>query len=789
MIVSNNTLLNILIPNNNNALKDVLKQADAQQLLSSSKSGTTVPDIIKNLFNDTISGSKTNETVQNMLKNSSVFKNMGNFTTQLKELQNIIKDDPKLEKFNSVIKNFLINIKNLDENILKEQVGKTGVFLESKLNDTLKTNNLPNKIQNILTQLKQELSNTNNPQAKEISTGIDKLLSSKTNTPNSLTKDLNNILSNIKNLSEIKDSPKIQNLVNQITQLKSLSSEIKLLDTKVQNNPVPQQNNEVKNIASQQENISKTTATNQTSEQKNNPINQIKELLTTLKQGLSKIDLPQAKILSQNITNILTQKEVPVQKVLDQTKTVVSKLQNFIVNQPINDNLNKMSQQTNSLKMLAYNTQPTEAKVTLEMPSSNEIKQNPTPKINQILTAIKQEISTTNSPKMQPVLQEINNLLNQKEIPIQNLINSTKNIVSQLRNILVNQPSSPTTANITQLTNALSTITQESSPSIQNQTSTPMSANQNTSNQMQTNQIAQTAQTTQSTEQIPTNEKNILSKLTETLTNIKTELLNNNLPLTKDALQIIDKLLSQSNLNLNTTTLQSNINELLTSIKSVMSNIPTQSNIQSENIYKLLNQLENSMKTNSPLMNEKSLQFNPELQKTNISNDIKSMLLQLGDELKQSNNPIYNEAYKNVDKLLTQVDYYQLMSLTSTSNYIYFPFIWDMLEEGSLSMKKVNEEKFYVEINLQLKEFGKVNMLLAMYDENHLDVSIFAQKNILKEEIQEHLQGLKKNLSGAGIVPGSIKILDLKDEEKVKKEDGFINETPQQLGFGVNIKV
>ena len=810
MIVSNNTLLNILIPNENNALKTVLKQADAQQLLTSSKTGTTVQDIIKNLFSDTITGTKSNETIQNMLKNSTVFKDMGNFTTQLKELQNIIKDDPKLAKFESVIKNFLINIKNLDENVLKEQLGKSGVFLESKLSDTLKTNNLPNKIQNILTQLKQELSNINRPQAKEISKSIDTLLSSKTNTQSSLTKDLNTILTNVKNLSELKDSPKIQNLVNQITQLKSLKNEIKLLDTKL---PTVQstQTAEQKTILQNQGNEQKITSTNMPTEQKNSPINQLKELLTNLKQNLAKIDLPQAKILSQEINNILTQKDVPVKNLLDQTKSLVTKLQTFIVNQPVSDNLTKMSQQTSSLKMLAYNTEPVNTKVTLDIPKTNAIQQSQTPKINEVLTSIKNEISTSNIPKAQPIFQEISNLLNQKDIPAQTLANNAKNIVTQLRNILVNLPSTPAANNITQLTNTLSTLAQEPIPTTLSQIPvTQTQVNQGATSQVQTAQIPtqtqvnpgatsqlQTAQTptqTQTTNQttvsqLPANEQNILTKLTDTLINIKTELLNNNLPLTKDALQIIDKLLSQPNLTLTNTTLQSSINELLTTIKTVMSNIPNQSNIPSEQIYKLLNQLEHSIKPDSPLMNEKSLQVNPELQKSNISNDIKSMLLQLGDELKQSSNPAYNEAFKNVDKLLTQVDYYQLMSLTSSSNYIYFPFIWDMLEDGSLSMKKLNEEKFYVEINLKLKEYGKVNMLLVMYDKNHLDISIFAQKNNLKEEIMEHLQGLKKSLSSVGIVPGSIKLLDLEDEEKTKKENNFIQEYEQQIGFGVNIKV
>ena len=81
-------------------------------------------------------------------------------------------------------------------------------------------------------------------------------------------------------------------------------------------------------------------------------------------------------------------------------------------------------------------------------------------------------------------------------------------------------------------------------------------------------------------------------------------------------------------------------------------------------------------------------------------------------------------------------------------------------------------------------------MLLVMYDKNHLDISIFAQKDNLKEKIMEHLQGLKKSLNSVGIVPGAIKLLDFKEEgEQIKKEDSFENLYDQHLGFGINIKV
>jgi len=785
MIVSNNTLLNILIPNNNSALKNVLQEADAKQLASNTKDASSIQSIIKNLFSDTLSGAKSNESVQNMLKNSNVFKDMGSFTGQLKELQNVIKADPKLEKFESLIKNFLVNIKNLDENVLKEQVGKSGVFLESKLNDTLKTNNLPNKIENILTQLKQELAKVNTPISKDISNAIDLLLNSKTNTKTSLTKDLNTILSQVKNLDELKNSPQTQNLLKQISQLTSLKNEMKLLNTAMNNN----QNTQT--TATQSQTTTPTTIANtevtpqQVANQKSSPLNQIKDALNSLKQNLVKIDNPIAKQLSQDITNTLLQKDVPIKNVLDQSKTLVNKLQNFVVTQASSQNLTNINTQTNELKMLAYNTPSSNIKVSLETPKSSPTLNIGTqdtsisPKVNELLTTIKQSLQTVEMPKVQNILKDINTVLTQaKTNPNENQNTQVKTIVNKLENTLINLPSTQQTNNLNQLTNALKTVVYT-----ENQTPVAQQQAQNQVSQTINNQQVQTSPTL-------INDHQVVSKLNDILTNIKTEMLNNNLPLNKETLQLIDKLLTQTNITQNTTLLQNNISELLGSIKTSLASTNTPSTIQSETIFKLLNQLENSIKPNSPLLNEKNLINNPELQKTNITHDIKSTLLQLSEELKQSNNPSYNEIIKNVDKLLTQVDYYQLMSLTSSSNYIYFPFIWDMLEDGSLSMKKLNEERFFVEINLKLKEYGKVNMMLVMYEENHLDMSIFAQKDKLKKELSSHLQSLKQSLSAVGIVPGSIKLLDLKEEpEKTKEEDSFADVYTQQTGFGLNIKV
>ena len=84
-----------------------------------------------------------------------------------------------------------------------------------------------------------------------------------------------------------------------------------------------------------------------------------------------------------------------------------------------------------------------------------------------------------------------------------------------------------------------------------------------------------------------------------------------------------------------------------------------------------------------------------------------------------------------------------------------------MLENGSISMKKMNEEKFFCEINLTLKEFGQTQLLLALYDKNKLDLTIYASKDSFKQSIRENSIKLKQALNSVDLIPVNINIIDL----------------------------
>ena len=547
MLVSNNGLLNILLPNDNKVLKDVLKQADTKSLEQMLKNNSTsVNDVLKELFNNIKDGTKSNTTIENILKNSNIFKDLGNVSSNLSNLLENISTDENLQKFKPLIENFLKNIKDLDANSLKEQLKNSGVFLESKLSLNPNT-----KLENILTQIQNLIKDINTPQAKQVNELINKLLQTVQN-PNiqnqaELTNNLKSLTTSLQNLNNSLNSNQTQNLSNLTTQLNSLVNNATLIESKIENNSSLQniQTNQLKDV--------------------NNP--QTKELINF------------------------------------QTKELLTQIKNDIVQSPILQNKN--------------------------------------------------------------ILPMIDNLLKMPDLFIK--AENLQNIISS---------------------NNLSTFS-----------------------------------------------NNFASNLTPLLETLKENL---------------------QSLNPNNSNLQNHLSKLVDKVEHLIQDM-----------------------INNP-KNE-----------TKLNDDMKSILLQMQDELASKSDPKSADLAKQIDKLLTQIDYHQLTSLTSNSNYVYLPFFWEMLEDGTIEMKKNDEEKFYCQINLTLKDFGKVDLMLALYDKNKLDLTIYAQREHFKIELRDNLQKLKIALNNVDLIPVNIKLLDMKDEEKQEQPTQIYmnNAYNQVINSSIDIRV
>ncbi|KLE08510.1 hypothetical protein AF80_09440 [Aliarcobacter butzleri L355] len=562
MLVSNGSLLNILLPNNNKVLNDVLKEADSknlEQMVKSSTSSTSASTILKELFTSLKDGTKSNSTIENMLKNSATFKELGNVSTNLSSLVDELSTDENLQKFKPVLENFLKDVKNIDANALKEQIKNSGIFLESKLSQT------PNsKLENVLTQLQNLVKDINTPQAKQVNELIDKLLQNiktQTNTntqitqnqtaTNEFTNNLKTLTSSLQNLNNSLNPTQTQNLSNLANQLKSLINEGTLVESKIENS---------------------TNLTDKTTNLTNN---------TTLKDSINL-----------------------------QTKELLTQIKNDIIQNP------NMIQNKNILPM-------------------------------------------------------IDNLLK-----MDNLFSKNDTI----QNFLANSNSSGN----------LSTFT-----------------------------------------------SNFASNLSPLLTTLKESL---------------------ESLNPNNTHLQNHLTKLVDKVEHIIQDLATTPNGKLD---------------------------------TKVSEDMKTVLLQMQDELASKTDPKSLEVAKQVDRLLTQIDLHQLTSLVSNSNYVYLPFFWEMLEDGSIEMKQKDEEKFFCQINLTLKDFGKVDLMLGLYDKNKLDLTIYAQREHFKTAIRENMQQLKIALNSVDLIPVNVKLLDMKEDNKESRKptQTYINNyNNQDLSSGIDIR-
>ena len=181
MEVSNNSLLNILLPNQNAVLKEALKSADNNELKNLLQNkNLSSQEILKSIFEQIKNPDKSNQSLLNMLKNSSLLKDIGSFSSNISDLTTSLKNDSNLKSFANTLENFTKNIKDINPNNLEQNIKNSGIFLESKLANISNITNMANlDNKNIIDDLKTILLKTNEEAIKsnpEVSKQIDKLL-------------------------------------------------------------------------------------------------------------------------------------------------------------------------------------------------------------------------------------------------------------------------------------------------------------------------------------------------------------------------------------------------------------------------------------------------------------------------------------------------------------------------------------------------------------------------------------------------------------------------------------
>ncbi len=171
----------------------------------------------------------------------------------------------------------------------------------------------------------------------------------------------------------------------------------------------------------------------------------------------------------------------------------------------------------------------------------------------------------------------------------------------------------------------------------------------------------------------------------------------------------------------------------------------------------------------------------------NMGRDVKSNLLTLKHALEELDLPNHEALQTHIDQLLNQIDYHQLLSHLTNATSLYFPFSWNQLQEGSVTFKKAKGKKFYCEINLLLKEYGEIDLMMGLYEENQLEIQIHTEKLALKTLIQTHLDILRELLINAGITLRWLRVHETK-ELTTPSSTAYASETIDNH-FGFEAKV
>ncbi len=235
--------------------------------------------------------------------------------------------------------------------------------------------------------------------------------------------------------------------------------------------------------------------------------------------------------------------------------------------------------------------------------------------------------------------------------------------------------------------------------------------------------------------------------------------------------------------------LSSTIKELLNSLKSQKNPLPMEKTLK-DFLIDIKEISETSLKNkivNSGVFLESKLKNaqNPQQIKDIISNDLKSILLRANEEVVNSSLPNKTEILKHIDKLSTQIDYYQLLSHLSNSSVLYLPLSWDALKEGNISLKKAQDDKFYCDIELTLEKYGDILLRLVVFEKNQINIVIDSQNNDFKNIIKENLSLLRSALTKANLSPREIRLLDTNK----KTSSSQYEESGDSLKLGFEVKV
>lgn len=156
-------------------------------------------------------------------------------------------------------------------------------------------------------------------------------------------------------------------------------------------------------------------------------------------------------------------------------------------------------------------------------------------------------------------------------------------------------------------------------------------------------------------------------------------------------------------------------------------------------------------------------------------NDIKRVLLEVQQNTHNKESPIAKESNTLATRALSQLEFHQLYSYVSQQTHTYLPYLWEGLQGGALQYKR-DSEKTYCKIDLEFEQFNRVQILIALFENHYITLTIGVEHPQLFHRIAEHIKTLRNMLHSVGLIPQSVTLFPTLQEmpyESFAKEEAF----------------
>ena len=546
-----------------------------------------------------------------------------------------------------------------------------------------------------------------------------------------------------------------------------------------------------KNFSADIKSLAKLVETNPTLQNNTKLMNQVTMLKSSM-IDLSKID---AKTIMNSLSNSgvfleskLLLQSIPLEKVISQAMGMLSKsLEQF---NPTN--VTALPKQINAQVELLMNNQsiPKDLKLEIKLAVSN------------LLTEFSKNINLPTNPNLGEVktnaklpLENIVNLLNKhlpnSEVKTQ-LVANLQNLISNLPNLAVNDKTALLT-NINQQTTNLFTntsvpkdIQMEIKSAVANllrPIQTPVTLVQN----FQTNltnvqqQVLQQMPNTMSASTLPPLLQELGSTFKEGIT------VKENLPVLRNMFLTLIQKVDVTTIDTQVKTgLKAELQNLASQVKTLeVPSSPEQKAQNLQNVFDNLKSFSSRLETTLAKLAPNQMEAIPK----NLANDLKGIVMQIAEQIDGSKEPVAKEIRAVVDKIASQVEFFQLLSYTSNSNHSALSFIQDNIEDSDIKFHKTDQDTYSCQINLNLKDYGELKVLLVLDKHQNLGVNIGIEDSEFKQKVQDNLPTLRGNINSIGLLLQALNIFDMNSAQidKSKQLKGYGESAG--ISFGVDLTV